>query len=184
MIENDNSGYRLDGSVFFNTGSAANELKFGGGFREAEAATILQFPRNRFSYSCVVRGCDLVGGPYGAQTGVVSIFRDGNRPALLEYTSAWVQDTISFGNLTANVGLRYDLQEGENSAATAPSGDDRRSDGHSRTLLSGREGALRVGDHLSPPRPDLCAGAGAQDAAARQLRPLRRAARHRHDHAV
>ncbi len=121
VIQNDNSGYRLDGSVFFNAGASAHELKFGGGFREAEAATVLQFPRNRYSYSCVFAGCDLVGGPFGAETGFAIVWRDGDRNADTQYTSAWIQDTLTVGNLTANLGLRYDLQEGENTPGSAPS---------------------------------------------------------------
>ena len=35
-----------------------------------------------------------------------------------EYTSFWVQDTISTGNFTINAGFRYDLQEGSNEPFT------------------------------------------------------------------
>ncbi len=99
----------------------------------------------------------------------------GRRPST---PTLYVQDTLVKGNLTANVGLRYDRQGGENLASTVPANPvfpELLPAGH----YEGGDSRLRVDDDHSPPRPDLRPGRPAQDPAARQLLALRRPARHR-----
>jgi hypothetical protein len=55
---------------------------------------------------------------YGYPNNVIELTRDAFPSISQEYTSAYVQDTMTFGNLTANVGLRYDIQGGENLGRT------------------------------------------------------------------
>ncbi len=114
--------YRLDGSVFFNTGSTAHELKFGGSYREAETLSVTAYPKGRLAYGCRIFGCDPVvaNRPYGANTKGALLFRNGAAGFTTEYSSTWVQDTFTMGRMTANAGLRYDLQEGVNDASAAP----------------------------------------------------------------
>lgn len=94
--------YRFDASYFFNTGQAtSHEIKFGGRFRDYETSSVFTWPggdvhTRLFSDEVRVRRGE--AGP----------------PVSQEYTSLWIQDTISSGRFTYNVGLRYDLQEGSN----------------------------------------------------------------------
>ncbi len=100
---------KIDGSYFFNTGGAAHEIKFGARNREFERTSVFVWPgRDIFHLNENFFGEPL----FVARRGI------NGPPVAQTYESAWVQDTISTGNLTVNVGLRYDLQGGENSAAT------------------------------------------------------------------
>ena len=105
--------YKSDGSYFFDIGSANHELRFGVGYRKAEI----------FSYSSWP-GTQLVGlqdFAFGANGGppYYAWSRTERRAAdEVEYTSAHLQDTFTLGDLTANVGVRYDLQEGTNLPGT------------------------------------------------------------------
>lgn len=98
--------YRFDASYFFNTGQAtSHEIKFGGRLRDYETASAFSWPGGEI-FSLAIAG--------GAVP--LEITRRGidGPPVNREYTGLWVQDTISSGRFTYNVGLRYDLQEGEN----------------------------------------------------------------------
>jgi hypothetical protein len=95
-----------DASYFFNTGSANHELKVGGRFREYESSSAFDWPgRNLFTYNTT-------------STSFVVAKRGISTPVTLEYASLWAQDTMTFGKLTVNLGLRYDEQSGVNEAAT------------------------------------------------------------------
>jgi Carboxypeptidase regulatory-like domain/TonB-dependent Receptor Plug Domain len=108
--------YRLDGSYFFNTGGASHELKFGAGYRDAESTSIFGISNQKITYSCAVAGCSntVPGDTF------VNLYRDSNTFIASEYTSGWLQDTLTLGNLTANIGLRYELASGENVGTSAP----------------------------------------------------------------
>ena len=49
---------------------------------------------------------------------MVYAYRQGPVPIISNYDSAWIQDTMTTGQWTFNVGLRYDLQDGKNEAGT------------------------------------------------------------------
>jgi hypothetical protein len=98
---------KADASAFFNTGSVAHELKFGAGLRQAEVASLTRWPGAGFSL--------YIGDP-DVQYAILA--RDGFAASETEYTSVYVQDTLSLSNLTLNAGLRYDRQEGKNLART------------------------------------------------------------------
>ncbi|MCM2268848.1 MAG: TonB-dependent receptor [Thermoanaerobaculia bacterium] len=93
--------YKADGSYFFSAGNLNHELKFGVNRREATVESFSRFPGFGLSlarttpdlYLAVVRG-------------------DGVPSYDVEYTNAYVQDTLTTGNLTINAGLRYDKQTG------------------------------------------------------------------------
>jgi hypothetical protein len=98
--------FKADASTFFNTGNVAHELKFGAGYREAEVASLSRWPGFGLDLNYYTN--------YGYAHNIVQLTRDGFPAVRQEYTSAFVQDTLSIGNLTANLGLRYDRQGGEN----------------------------------------------------------------------
>jgi hypothetical protein len=93
--------YKADGSYFFSTGNLNHELKFGLNLREATVKSYSSWPGFGLSVA-------------GATPGYyISVVRGDGVPAYeVEYTNAYVQDTLTAGNLTANIGLRYDKQTG------------------------------------------------------------------------
>jgi hypothetical protein len=99
---------KVDGNYFFNTGSTSHELRFGVGLRNAEVSSFSTWP-----------GQQAVGLPASATSSVAFAFvrTDRNVSDEVDYTNLYVQDTMTFGNFTANVGLRYDLQEPTNNPA-------------------------------------------------------------------
>jgi hypothetical protein len=101
---------KADASSFFNTGSLSHELKFGAGYREAQVDTLTRWPGFGLELNYYKQ--------YGYNYNYIALTRDAFPAILQEYTSAYIQDTMTFGNLTANVGLRYDIQGGENLART------------------------------------------------------------------
>src|SRR6185295_11974797 len=97
--------YKVDASNFFNTGSLSHELKFGAGYREAEVSSLTRWP----------------GGGYLIQSGsraLVGLARDSGLHVKQKYTDAYLQDTLTSGNLTVNLGVRWDKQEAQNLAAS------------------------------------------------------------------
>ncbi len=90
--------FKLDASNFFNTGSLSHELKFGAGYRGAEQA-------DDFDWGPRI-GLDTSSGFRIAYPGTQHVDNT------VKYTSAYAQDTLTIGNLTANIGIRYDQQKG------------------------------------------------------------------------
>ena len=105
---------KLDGSTFFSTGSINHELKFGAGTREAEVNSLSRWGGAGLMYTAQALG----GGPTD-NVDLLLVMRDAVASVVLNYDSAYIQDTLSVGNLTANIGLNYMKQGGEVPAATA-----------------------------------------------------------------
>jgi hypothetical protein len=104
---------RLDGSYFFNTGDLSHELKFGAGYRTADLDSLSIWP----GYGLNVQLDVLVGGiPFD----YFYVAAPRLSSATTEYTNLFVQDTLTAGRLTANIGVRYDKQEGEINPVTQP----------------------------------------------------------------
>jgi len=100
-----------NGSFFFNTGSAGHELKFGFGYRKAGVVSISAWPGNgnygELNY-------------FGAGLDAAVLTRPADVKGTLNYYNAYIGDTITFGNLTINAGVRYDVQSGYNQAGASP----------------------------------------------------------------
>ncbi len=102
--------WRLDGSYFFNTGGSSHELRFGTSFREADTSG-----GTKWGSGAIVFENEGAGGLNNAR-----IYR-GEKPSnsfTSEYQGLWIQDTITKDKLTINVGLRYDVQDGQNNPFT------------------------------------------------------------------
>jgi Carboxypeptidase regulatory-like domain len=98
---------KLDASNFFNLGGASNELKYGASYRTAEQSSLFNWEGG---------GLNINVAP---DTNLLILVREANSKIETDYSSAYLQDTLSSGNLTANIGLRYDRQTGKNLASTA-----------------------------------------------------------------
>src|SRR6185503_9937464 len=99
---------RLDGNYFVTTGDANHELKFGAGFREQENSSITVWPQGHNVFY------------YDGTIAILRVNRNRVLSARSEYTSAWLQDTVSLGRWTFAAGARYDKQSGENLASVSP----------------------------------------------------------------
>ena len=103
--------YKADASNFFNTGSLSHELKFGAGYRDAVTTSLTRWGGVGYVADAAFAG---------TSANLLAIARDGGASSKLEYKNAYLQDTMTVGNLTANVGLRYDVQGGDNLDRSLP----------------------------------------------------------------
>jgi hypothetical protein len=104
---------KADASTFFNTGSLSHELKYGAAYRIAESVTNVAWDGSGY-----IIDSSNVGNPPGQNA--LYLARNEVAGVRLKYKSAYVQDTLTTGNLTVNLGLRYDNQGGNNLAEVAP----------------------------------------------------------------
>jgi len=104
--------YKADASNFFNTGAVSHELKFGVGYRQAEVTSLTQWGGAGINLS----------GPafFGLANEVLAVTRNGGASIEQTYKNLYLQDTLTSGNLTANIGVRYDTQGGNNLARSQP----------------------------------------------------------------
>lgn len=102
------------GSYFFNTGNAGHELKFGGQYNTFTSQTTTFWPGDEVRGDCSVTGQG-AGFPCTAAItrGSISGQSDKN-------INGFVGDTITWGNLTANVGVRFDTFYGYNTPSNIP----------------------------------------------------------------
>jgi hypothetical protein len=98
---------KIDGNYFFNTGSASHELRFGVGYRDAQVDSFSSWP-----------GQQTIGIEIAPDIYFYQVSTNRNVSDNVEYTQLYVQDTVSIGNLTANLGLRYDIQSPTNNPTT------------------------------------------------------------------
>jgi Carboxypeptidase regulatory-like domain len=115
QIERPQEQFKLDGSGFLTTGSVNHELRFGAGYREAEQSSLSHVSGGAFE----LHRQNAAGVPLNSS---YIIARDGQIDVRTDYTNLYVQDTLSVGNLTANIGLRFDIQQGENLPSSAAAG--------------------------------------------------------------
>jgi hypothetical protein len=107
QIERPQKQGKLDASNFFNLGSVSNELKYGAAYRNAVQSSLLSFQAG---------GAELA---LSEDTHLLILTRDARPKIETDYSSGYLQDTLALGNLTANVGVRYDRQTGKNLASSA-----------------------------------------------------------------
>ncbi|HEV7504908.1 MAG TPA: TonB-dependent receptor [Thermoanaerobaculia bacterium] len=107
QIERPQEQGKLDGSSYFNTGNLANELKYGAGYRSAESSSLFSWPGGGLQLT--------LSGDFP----LLVLARDATPKVKIDYTNAYAQDTLALGNLTANIGVRWDRQGGKNEASSA-----------------------------------------------------------------
>jgi hypothetical protein len=103
--------YRADSSYFLKTGTLDHELKFGFGYRKAPVTSISTYPTTN------VLG-DFSQGTGKPGEGVALLTRSGRNDYVVKYNDAYIGDTLAFGKLTVQAGLRYDNQTGKNATLT------------------------------------------------------------------
>jgi len=102
--------WKADASYFFSTGNLNHELKFGANWREATVLSNSFWPGSGIDLNYYTN--------YGYYYNIVQLSRESEIGYVGTYTNGYVQDTITTGNLTANIGFRYDKQEGKQLART------------------------------------------------------------------
>lgn len=106
---------QVEGLGFVQSGRVSHELKLGGRHRRFEGTARGGWPGGRDLV-------DIAGTNFGLPDGPQDIFflnrfvSSGN----LHYTSAWLQDTLSFAQWTMNAGIRADRQSATNDAVSVP----------------------------------------------------------------
>ncbi len=96
--------YELKGNTFLSSSALDHELQYGFQYKDAAVNSLTTYGNDGMIKFYVP----------GAEVNGVSLYREGNAQTELEYTSLTVQDTMTMGNWTFKVGLRYDKQEGNN----------------------------------------------------------------------
>jgi Carboxypeptidase regulatory-like domain len=96
----------LTASRFFDSGDLRHELKFGFGYKHTLVDSLTSWP-----------GDQLVGDETAP---LAVITRLANPRYEVNYTDAYAGDTIQAGNLTVNVGARFDYQQAKNLPSAVP----------------------------------------------------------------
>jgi hypothetical protein len=107
---------KADASTFFTTGNLSHELKYGAAYRQALAISNAGNPGGGFLEAPDEDG---FGPPPNGLNGLY-LSRNALSGIKTRYTSGYVQDTVTTGRLTANLGLRYDVQGGDNLPESVP----------------------------------------------------------------
>lgn len=100
--------YRVDASNFVNVGKMQHELKWGFEYRSTPASSITSWPGNQ------------TFGEFYDGSALAALTRDAVPKFGSKYKDLYLGDTILLGNLTVNVGGRYDWQSATNFASTVP----------------------------------------------------------------
>ena len=116
--------YRIDGSSFFDTASLNHELKFGFSYANTPVTSTSIWPGSgnyhRFRSSGFCSGLsEELGIDLPSNCTTVFVSRPANRAFEGQTSDAYIGDTILLGNLTLQLGLRYDQFSGQNSASAA-----------------------------------------------------------------
>jgi hypothetical protein len=96
------------GSYFFNAGAVGNELKYGFSYRNGKSATTVAWPGD---------GNYLLQNPFGTGLNLAVMTRPAFTVARANWYNGYLGDVVTTGNLTVNLGVRYDVQNGFNEGA-------------------------------------------------------------------
>jgi carboxypeptidase family protein/TonB-dependent receptor-like protein len=107
---------RTDASFFFNTGSLGHELKAGFNYLKAGVTSTSIWPGDGSGGLASQTYGDL----FDCAIPCATITRNGTFSVSAKYYGVFLGDTITAGNLTLNLGVRYDKQSGSNLASSVP----------------------------------------------------------------
>jgi hypothetical protein len=99
-------------NAFARTGEIGHEFKLGFTYRTAPVSSLTKYPFDTFTR---LRSNNI---------NRVYMTREGNTKVDTNYYQAYLSDTLTMKNLTVNVGVRYDQQQGHNRASTAEANHD------------------------------------------------------------
>ncbi len=100
--------YRVDGSNFISTGTLNHELKWGFEYRDTPVSSVTSWPG------------DQTFGNFYDGSALAALTRNAVPNFGSKYTDLYLGDTIIAGNLTLNIGARYDWQSAKNFASSVP----------------------------------------------------------------
>ncbi|HUR79507.1 MAG TPA: TonB-dependent receptor [Thermoanaerobaculia bacterium] len=100
--------YRVDGSNFVTTGKASHELKWGFEYRDTPVSSETSWPGNQ------------TFGNFYDGSALAALTRNAVPNFGSKYKDLYVGDTLILGDLTVNVGARYDWQSAKNFASSVP----------------------------------------------------------------
>ncbi len=117
--------YRGDASSFFDTGDISHELKFGFGYRETPITSLSIWGGDgNFILNYSPATCQYFNENYGPgipdNCFIAQLNRNADRAYGTKYNDAYVGDTMLIGDMTLQVGLRYDKQTGRNNPSSVP----------------------------------------------------------------
>jgi hypothetical protein len=122
--------FQIDGSIRFASGSAlSHDVKFGLGFQQFGLDSTTAWPSHTF----VLPGLDPL-------TSLLIYPLDISTSVRNHYTSLYGQDTLTKGNLTVDLGLRFDRQTGKNERSTVEANSLRPLDAPGTTYDGGKAG--------------------------------------------
>src|SRR5262249_38184678 len=103
------------GSVFFNTGSIGHEVKFGGTYNTFQSRHSRFWPGDQVYTDQLPIASHDPAYPFTANITRADFDGEGQKNI-----GGFIGDTLTTGNLTINLGVRFDTFYGYNSAATSP----------------------------------------------------------------
>ncbi len=106
--------YEFKGDTYLSSGSLDHELKYGFQYKEATVNSKTTYGSN--SLIAYHYGPD-PNNPGGLVGAAALLYREGNPTTDVEYNSFYLSDTVTYKNWTFKAGLRWDKQEGQNTAS-------------------------------------------------------------------
>ncbi len=156
--------YRVDASNFVSVGKLDHELKWGFEYRNTPASSITSWPGNK------------TFGNFYDGSALAALTRDAVPRFGSKYKDLYLGDTILLGNMTVNVGARYDMTE-RHELLQHGSGESARARHPAASELCRRLKVAGVEWSLAPRRPDVRIRQGQEGAGPRELQPVHQPAR-------
>lgn len=109
--------YRLDGSHFREMFGMTHEFKFGYGFRDTPVASATTYPgaaSGTWAYNTTANSATIcknqLGDEFASNCGIATLYRPPLFSYSGKYDELYLGDTVLMGNLTLQLGVRYDKQ--------------------------------------------------------------------------
>ncbi|MEM7352492.1 MAG: carboxypeptidase regulatory-like domain-containing protein [Acidobacteriota bacterium] len=103
----------LDGASYRRMGEFGHEIRFGSSYQQSRHSTSERWGQDSLLH--------LLGENFGTPFDIVRLERPTDFEVRQNRAAFWVQDSMTFGRLTVDAGLRHDLQRGADVAGSAGS---------------------------------------------------------------